>query len=349
MYGQMLNGYGAYPGVASPNFGASVAQERNIEAQTEYSIMTYLKYLNLITARKLENAQNTHYQSRAVTSVLQGLVATNPMGSSLLYMLYFRDVLNTLMTSQSVQRHDIWTVWNFLEIMETNEDPEKTSAGDELRVSIDNAYATSMRIFATEAMYDFQILMIDYYLQPMLAQLAGVPAQAPIPAPQAPSSFVEEEATIGAQPEKPFFGAMMMGNPQYFTYYLYMLKFYAKYLLLTSTQSLATEAAHHVNPSGSIGSHLPALKQSGLAGLQQWVQIKFTLLYFDMYMIMSAPGLSALQSTDGPSHVAATNLVQTEEPEARVDNLVVEVPVPVAAPAPVEQAAKVQPRQSVVG
>jgi len=214
--------------------------------------------------------------------------------------------------------------------------------------------------FATEAMYDFQILMIDYYLQPMLAQLAGVSAQ-PVPMPAqgaqpAQPSFVEEEVTLGAKPEKPFIAAMMMGNPQYMTYYLYMLKFYAKYILLTSTQSLATDAAFRVAPAAATGDHHAhhlGLKQNGLAGLQQWVQIKFTLLYFDMYMIFSAPGLSAPLSTDGPSHVAANNFVQTEEPETRVESPVVEVPVvvaevPVAAPVQAEPA-KVQPRQSVVG
>jgi len=352
MWGQMGMGTGGY-GAVTPQFqNKDISTKRRIEADTEYSMMTYLKYLNLITARKLEAAQNTHYQSRAVTSALQGLGATNPMATSLLYMLYYRDVLQTMMTSQAIQRHDIWTVWNFLEIMETNEDPDKTQAPAELKSAIKKAYATSMRVFATEAMLDFQTFMIDYYLQPMLAQLAG-PAAAPAPAP-APASFLEEE--VEAQPEKPFFG--QMNSPQYMMYYLSMMKFYVKYILLNAAQTLATEAGYAVAPNvdSKVVSHLPVMKQYGLASLQQWVQLKFYLLYFDMFMM---GGMGPRQIFEGPAaaHLAATNLVQTEDvaqSEPRLQNPVIENQVPAAVEQP-QQAVpqqlpqQVQPRQSVVG
>jgi len=359
MFGAMGMGMGGY-GYGGYGYPQSQPQQpandkkarRRIEASTEYSIMYYLKYLNIITARKLEVAQNTHYQSRAVTSALQGLGATNPMASSLLYMLYYRDVIQTLMLSQSIQRHDIWSVWNFLEIMETNEDPDHSENGHSLRGAIKNAYAISMRVFATEAMFDFQTLMIDFYLQPMLAQVAGGASPYAYPPPTNGTSYLEVEST--AQPEKPFFGAMG-GNPQMMmTYYVYMFKFYAKYLLLNAAQSLAMESSYTLGPhqvnskDAEVQKSIIRMKQTGLATLHQWVQIKTYLVYFDMYMMMSAPGFPQL-SVDGPAaHLAASNLVQTDDKAApRVENPVVENQAPVAA---VPQQIPQQPaHQSVVG
>jgi len=347
MGGMGYGGYGYPQTQQTVQVNVDAKSRRQIESTTEYSMMYYLKYLNLITARKMEAAQNTHYQSRAVTSVLQGLGASNPMASSILYMLYYRDVVQTLMSSQSIQRHDIWTVWNFLEIMETIEDPlQKNGESSGLSLTIKNAYATSMRIFATEAMFDFQTFMIDYYLQPMLAQIAGgVPTYA-APATNG-TSYLEVEAT--AQPEKPFFGAMG-GSPQMMTYYIYMFKFYAKYLLLNAAQTLSYEAqATYSNTQAKNKvpeKQIIMMKQTGLASLHQWIQIKTYLLYFDMSMMMMAPGFPQ-QSVDGPSHFA--NLVQTDDKATpRVENPVIANQVPTVA---VPQQLPQQPatHQSVVG
>eukprot|EP00298_Acanthocystis_sp_HF-20_P013596 c20425_g1_i2.p1 GENE.c20425_g1_i2~~c20425_g1_i2.p1 ORF type:complete len:482 (+),score=230.84 c20425_g1_i2:56-1447(+) len=331
---------------------SSSPSRKQIESQTEFSFMTYLKNLQIITARKLESAQNIHYQSRLVTSALQGMSATNPMSSSLLYMLYYRDVLQTLMSAQSIQRHDSWTVWNFLEMMETQEDA--SSLPKNLIHSIKHAYATAMRGFATEAMLDFQTFMIDYYLQPMLSQAAGVNVAAQVQQPTAaanPTSFVEEEVSVQAQPGKPFFGPM--SSPQSMMYFMFMYKFYAKYIVLNAAQSLANEAAldlhHFVLPSADnskLISNLPHIRISAISGLQQWAQIKFFLLYMDMYTLFAAPG-SPRMGGDGPAaHLSANSLVQTvnevqipQTPVEQVKTPVIENQVPdVVAPAvPVAQ------------
>jgi len=359
--GYGYGGYGGYPQQPQqpqqPAFDEKA--RRQIEQTTEYSMMYYLKYLNLITARKMETAQNTHYQSRAVTSVLQGLGSTNGYASYVLYMLYYRDVIQTLMSSQSIQRHDIWTVWNFLEIMETIESPTKNNVPDSLLLSIKNAYATSMRVFATEAMYDFQTLMLDYYIQPMLAQIAGSGSGYTWSNYSANtntnSSFLEVEET--AQPEKPFFG--MGSQPQMMTYYVYMFKFYAKYLLLNAAQTLSQEAQatyfsdKSFSPKNPVpAKHIMMMKSNGLATLHQWIQIKTYLLYFDMSILMMSPGYPQ-QSVDGPA-AHFSNLVQTDDkvaPQAdqpRVENPVIENQVPAVA-VPQQLPQQPAPHQSVVG
>jgi hypothetical protein len=332
-----MSGYG-YEGQAAPKPSA-----KQIESATEYALMAHLKYVNLLTARKLETAQNTHYQSRAVTSALQGLGATNPMASSLLYMLYFRDVIQTLMSSQSVQKYDSWTLWNILEIIETIEANDKSSVPPNYKRSIDVAYATSMRVFAAETMYDFQTFMIDMYLQPMLAQLAG-PAAVPVAAPTNSTSYLEVEAE--AEPSKPFFGGAM-GGQNYWAYYVYMMKFYAKYTMLNGAQALSFEADYYLPEAqkrfdSRIVAQLPRIRMGGFQSCMQAVQIKSFLLYYDMMMMFMAPGSPSIRN------LATTNLVQTDEP--RLDNPVIENQVPAPVPVAAEpQQPQAEQRQSVVG
>jgi hypothetical protein len=280
-------------------------------------------------------------------------------------MLYIRDFLQIIQTSQTLQRHDSWTLWNFLEIMETNEFPDGTDVPPQLQLQIKTSAANAMRVFASETSIDLQLFFIDYYLAAMNQQAfqqAAPPAAAP-----APASFIQEELSEEAQPSKPFLPMMMMSNPGYMMYYTWMLKFYSKYMVSNAAQTLSTAAhidlqkasgvAHDAQQGYYPQSHASSsqLKRAGLSALTQWVQIRYFLVYLDfMTMYMG----SFPQTTPQGHAAAASNLVQTDVPEsvpAQQEEPVHSAPVienqAQAIPAPVAEQVRdiVEGRQSVVG
>jgi hypothetical protein len=340
---------------------------RKAEAMSEQSMLMLLKYLHIICAKKLDASQAVHYQSKAVIATAQAAGASNPFMSQMLYLLYIRDFLQTIQTSQTLQRYDSWTLWNFLEIIETNEFSEGAALPPTLQLQLKTSAATAFRVFHTEVSIDLQLFFIDYYLAAMNQQVFAAQPVAQ------PASFIQEEVSEEAQPGKPFFPMMMMGNPQYMMYYTWMLKFYSKFIVFNAAQSLASAAQielHHVSGvqtqdnQGFNGygygyqqqqnhGDSTQLKRYGLASLQQWVQIRYFLVYLDfisMYM-----GAFPQTTPQGHAAAAATNLVQTEAPEqvpAPQPEIVHEAPVienQVPEPIAKQVANLVETRQSVVG
>jgi hypothetical protein len=349
-FGQMdaMSGVGMY-GQTGMEIDPAYDEARKIESQSEYSFLLVLKYLYLVNAKRLETSQTVHYQSKLALGALQAAGATNPMASQMLYMLYMRDIMQIMMTANSLQRHDALTLWNFLEIIETNEFPAR-DAPDELKQSIKKANFGAFKAYYTEASLDFQIFFIDYYLQAMMAQAIAPAAAAAATTATTPlaSSFVQEEMTEGATPEKPFFPTMMSNPQQYMVYYMFMMKFFSKSLLVQGVQALFMEASSALAPNhNNQGARVdPAqIRHRGILLLSQWCQIRYFQVTMDVYMMFSGMAAQTTPQTHA-SAAAMNNFVQVENPQAQPQSPVIEVPVQAPVPQSVPQP---QNTQSVVG
>jgi len=271
----------------------------DLERSVETQFMYVLKMFYIQSGIRFHAAHQSHYQTKIQLAVLQQIGAGNPAISSVLYLMYYMEMLRLMGSSVTIQRHDALTHWLYHEMMETDE-------FDNSRVALPVTFEETMvksRVVATQlhvqqASIDYQILMLEYYLQ----MLTGSLASGHYSNNAAASSFLEEEMT--AEPNKPFFSPMMMMGPQYLNYFVLYLKFASSTFNLQCAQAFALGAQIDSNPSDANAKHAVEIKRNALHALYQWAYINLQLAMVQMWGMFSGAPVA--------HNAAASSLVQTD-------------------------------------
>jgi len=275
-----------------------------IEKQTEQTLLYVLKIMYLQAAQKLNDARQSNYQTKLQLAVLQQVGAGNPAISSVLYLMYYLESIRLLSSAITIQRQDSWNNWLLHEIMETN---EFGNSEGEMPATFGTVMAQSrvnaMQLYYTEAMYDFQIFYLEYYLQMITGSLISPQSNA---ASASASSFLEEEMT--AEPNKPFAALplMMMGGAggPYLSYMAMFIKYFAITMNVQAAQGLFTHAQAELSGNGN--ANAGQIKLYAVNALQQWAYLKFQYAMIQMWGLFSGQPV--------PSHAAAASnsaLLQT--------------------------------------
>jgi len=263
------------------------------DKESESALLYITKLWHIRNAYRLAEAERDHYQYKLQASLIQSLAANQPVASTLLSLLYYRDVLNTMLSGLAIQKQDAWSFFVFNEIMETNSfDGVATGAFEKTLLA---SQLNAANVYQSEAQLELQGLFIDSYIQNLIGGASQQRA--------AGSSFLEESETAEpSQPNKPFFSPLFFAasNPSSFGYYAQLLKFYSKYLNVQLGQAYVTYSTIRSSGEGDANS---VLAYQIVPTLQQWAQIKQTLAYLDLYILYSSNG-------------AAVNAAQNSSPSS---------------------------------
>lgn len=307
--------------------------QKKQEVEGEKHVTYLTKLWHITAANRLADAQKSHYQTKIQLAMLQqvaGNAGGNALITQLMYLTYYKDILNTIASSVAIEKQDSWSRWVLLDILESTTSAEENS--EFLNKLVDSQYS-SMKLLHYEALLDVQIMYIDFLIHSLINSAA---AQQPQPQPQPQqgfASFVEMEST--ANPEKPFIG-FGAGNPAYFQQYLSFLRMYSKYLFVSATQYLhwsahldlvSTTKPHETKKSDKYGEYSVTLfTRLGLPLLYSWAQANLMLSYVDMFQLytgMYQQRMMHMRMAGAFSNANANNafFVQTEAPEVpKIEN-----------------------------
>jgi hypothetical protein len=245
-------------------------------------------------------------------AVLQSVAAAAPQIGSVVSLMYYLEVLRVMSSAYTIQRQDAWNTWLLYEMIETDIFGNSEENIPEAFLPImATAQVNAMTAYHHEASTDLQIMILEQYLQMIVAQFSGTGHAAA-------SSFLEEEATETpaepSNPSKPFFPFMGMGmNPQIMSYYVMMMKYWSVMFNYQASQGLLTNAMMELKEltDGTENQQGAQVKTSAIYALQQWAYLNMMQIMFEFqsYMAMMNYGGSHFANANA---AAANSFVQTE-------------------------------------
>jgi hypothetical protein len=255
-----------------------------LERETEHLVLYVTKIMYLAAGNKFNSAYESHYRTKLQLSILAQVGAGNPLVSTVLYLAYYAESLRLLSAMSSIVRQDALTTYIHHEIMETDEyQNSRIELPESFAQAISKSRVIANGMYFTEASYEYQILMLDYYMQMIFTSQAGFHGNN-----NNANSFLEEEATADpAQPSKPFFSPLMMMGPQYMSYMTMYLKFFASTMNYQSAQAFYQSAMIDADPHAEPAKHSKEIKTFALQALYQACFMNYQLALLKIWSLYS--------------------------------------------------------------
>lgn len=281
-----------------------------IEAQTESSLLQLVKLMYVQAAHRLGSTQERHYQIKMVTGQLAPLATGSEQLSQVMYLLYYRDMVELVTTTVTIQKQDSWNFWVFNEMLETQLFQES-----ELPQTFMQRLAASrlqaMGQFQMQAQLELVGLVMDMYLQQLVGGMSMQMQQSGMVnmmqtagGEQMGSSFLETETQ--------FVPSMALGGLFGWEQFMPYVKFYTAWVKYQASSQLAMiaqiDALALVGKDGGQADKTPAMMAHQVMPLlKSWTQLRLMLALYDFYQLTGAMGggLAATMAATGPFHANA--------------------------------------------
>merc|ERR1712226_810271 len=295
-----------------------------VERQTEQSLLQLVKLMYVQAAHRLGSAQELHYRNKVVLLQLAPFAQISPAVGQLIYVLYYRDMVELIISAITLQKQDAWNTWVFHEMMETELFMDgSVPSSFERRMAF--ARRQAMGQFQTQAGLELAAVVLEYYMTSLTSSIAGAAFQNYRMAQMSDATAQSAQSFLELESQAQFVPSMALGGFFGWQQFLPYVKFYTAWIKYHVSSSLALLS--HVDALATVGKdqgqakHTPYLMANQVMPmLKQWAQLRLMLALYDFYKATGATdvgagayGIGAHHSSSHANAAAAfSNLVQQE-------------------------------------
>jgi len=271
-----------------------------LEHDVEKSLLSLVKLMYVQASHRLGASQDMHYQNKVIVSAIAGAGASSAEAGTIVQLLYYRDMLELITTTVTIQKQDIWNFWIFNEMIETDMF-DGSEMPDEFAMRMAVSRLQAMSQFQTQAGLELASMVMDYYIeqttqaiagqfagagaQPQFANAAGAYAQG--------TSFLETGTQTGTGTQ--FVPSMALGGMFGWPQFLPYIKFYTAWIKYYVSSEMAmmsqVDAMVLMGRDAPMAEHKPQIMaHQTMPLLKQWTQLRLMIALFDFYSTTGAMG-----------------------------------------------------------
>merc|ERR1712226_352606 len=292
-----------------------------VERQTEQSLLQLVKLMYVQAAHRLGSAQELHYRNKVVLLQLAPFAQISPAVGQLIYVLYYRDMVELIISAITLQKQDAWNTWVFHEMMETELFLDgAVPSSFQRRMAF--ARRQAMGQFQTQAGLELAAVVLEYHTTSLQQDIVGAAFQNQRMAQMSQATMQADQSFLEVESQAQFVPSMALGGFFGWQEFLPYVKFYTAWIKYHVSSSLALLS--HVDALATVGKdqghskHTPYLMaHQVMPMLKQWTQLRLMLALYDFYAATGAidagrmAGTAAHHHNTAASNAAAfSNLVQ---------------------------------------